>query len=375
MKESSLLRRDAPVERNPVRVLANLRARIDRGERWLHIDFPLALTKGTPAPSELLAYVDYELVNRVDDLISRHGGFTALATRYQAFDTSLIDVTRPVHLPVHLPYARGQVAQGENIFMFFPEVLGLSTSRECDYFGLELIDSWECVFDQVVSPCVGRVAAPETAVDYLTAFCSGRKELTYLASVFHELGHRVGMWKVSPRRTEGLTLNKFQVDVLGELSTDTYLSYLLPEIPGLGLFVMYQRLFWFGRMGSDSDPVRGFLNTDNDCWIGAYLWQVCEKVGCVHVDKTGRFVLRHSQINAVFSHIFADLQALAALVGATHDQSETVASWMRERVPIDGDGLFVYPASMRKILEACSSVPTRVRVPYMLAEEVAHVIV
>ncbi|MGQ5524300.1 hypothetical protein ACUHMQ_13720 [Chitinimonas sp. PSY-7] len=343
--------------------LRSIRTRLDRGDRRIHIDYPLQFTKGKGQPTQCELFVDRALRERVTTLTEQRGGFANFIARYQDFDPRMVDSRWPAHFPVHVLSAKGQIVDGRNIFMFFPEVLGLSTGQEKDYFGLELIDIWDAVFDQVVTPSVQRLFDTQTQFDYFEACCTQRREFIYLASIFHEIGHRVGPWKVSPTKDENIHLSKMQVDIMGELSTDTYVVKFLAEFPELASIVLYQRLFWFGRMHYDQNSLHGALNTDNDAWIGAYLWQVAEQVGCLkHDSATGLWHIDRDRIASVFDVVFDALQAIGARLLNETNQVNVLQRWIGERVPQDEDGLFVYPDSMAQALRRCADVPTRVRV-------------
>lgn len=349
--------------------LRSLREQLDRGERRILIDYPLKFTKGETSVSRCELYVDQNLQQQVAQWLVQYGGFARFMARYHGFDPRLGDCSHPAHFPVHVLSAEGQIAEGRNIFMFFPEVLGLSGGRYEDYFGLELVDVWEAVFDQVVSPCVHNLFDAVTRFDYFETFCTHRPEIIYLASLFHEVGHRVGPWKVSPCRDERMHLSRMQVDIMGELSADTYLVMMLPEFPQLASFVLYQRLFWFGRMQYEQDALHGALNSDNDAWIGAYLWQVAEQVACLsHDAQRGLWHIDKARIPLVFEHVFAELAALGERLYAAGDQAVQLQHWLLAHVPHDDDGCFVYPPRMAAALQRCADIPTRVHLQQPLGE-------
>jgi hypothetical protein len=356
-------------------LLRSLRSKLDHGHQRISINHPLRFTKGETRLSNFEIYVDHLLRDRVIALIQSGGGWSALMDRYAAFDPGLKDLSWPSHFPVHILSGDGQVTDGSNIFMFFPEVLGISGEKPSDYFGLELIDAWECVFDQIITPCLQRIADEKTILEYFTVFCSRRREIIYLASVCHEIGHRVGIWKVSPSRDDRLSLTKMQIDVMGELSTDTYLVKFSNKSFGLAEFVLYQRLFWFGRMLSDQDAVQGALNSDNDAWIGAYLWQIAESIGCLKFNSIdSKYSIKHDLIANVFDMVFEDIRSLEArvLAAGPGDHSLVIQKWMEDRVPQSKTGDFVYPKSMADVFFRCSDVATRIQLPLPLqASQVA----
>jgi hypothetical protein len=99
--------------------------------------------------------------------------------------------------------------------------------------------------------------------------------------VFHEVGHRAGPFKVSPKLHPRLQISAFHLDILSELATDTLEVLMLQAFPELRLFVILYRLFLYGRYGFKDNAVSASVNDDNDAWAGAYLWKKCEKHGCI----------------------------------------------------------------------------------------------
>lgn len=144
--------------------------------------------------------------------ISIQGFFKLTKTekRYAEYDTSLEWVDWPQHYPVHLLAGNGPFTSGKNIFAFFPEALGLLARQTQDVIGLEFIDVWTNIFNSVVFPCVKEVFDLPTQFKVYQSLIINLDQTIYLAAVFHEMGHRCGPWKVSPRPLVEMSISPYE---------------------------------------------------------------------------------------------------------------------------------------------------------------------
>jgi len=74
-------------------------------------------------------------------------------SRYQQYYPESISLEWPKHYATWFVNVQGKASEGQNIFMFFPEVLDLSSGKVEDYFGFEFIDVWTSVFDEIGHRC------------------------------------------------------------------------------------------------------------------------------------------------------------------------------------------------------------------------------
>lgn len=320
------------INTSPQSVLASIKNAIDKNDDIIPFDADFYFTKGKPGKTSGYIFREKVLENDVVNWLKSRVSFDVVMSRYKNYDPNLISLEWPRHYATRFVNVRGKAAEGENIFMFFPEVLGIDAGTIDDYFGFEFVDIWASVFDEIVFPCVRKVFDEETQLKLFTTLRPVLDKTIYLASIFHEVGHRCGYWKVSPEKDSRIHINKFNTDVLGELSTDTLLVNLLPEFPEVLSFIFLQRLFWFGRFGFKNNPMSGKLNEDNDTWIGSYLFNQYIENEVLTKTLNGRWNVNFDLLKALFSHVIKDIDQLGCEVISKTNQNSIIQNWMRKNV-------------------------------------------
>ncbi len=346
---------DAPEE--PRLVAEDLRRRLEANDRWLPLRAEIHLTKTRRSWTEALLMRDHDLEAEVSAWLEQRGGYDEFLARYRRYDPSMASSEWPRHYPFRILAGHGSISGGSNIFVFFPQALGLEPRGEADVFGFEFVDVWSNLFHETVFPCLRRAFDLTTQLEALTTLGASLDRTVYLAAVFHEIGHRSGFWKVSPAAHPELKISSFHRDVLGELATDSLLVKHLEEFPVLVYFVVFQRLFWFGRRGFKDDPRSALSNEDNDAWIGAYLWNSLRASGAI-VATNGAWRLDAKRARASFGQIVDELDELGrrALSVGGAGQDEILSAWMKSRVPfVEGRG-FHLPAELAEIFERCHDI-------------------
>jgi len=174
--------------------------------------------------------------------------------------------------------------------------------------------------------------------------------------VFHELGHEVGPWRVSPTPRPDMHLDGYELDVLGELSTDSLMILQLKECPEIPLFIILQRLFWFSRRGFKENPMHGHLNTDNDAWIGLYLWSKLKRHGVISV-LGDRLDYNPHAVQDCFQEVVHEIDALFVPGAEKEIQRSLIQKWQQEMVSDHlSSGAFCYPEDLRNFLSRCHSI-------------------
>lgn len=336
-------------------VLAGIKNAIDNNDVIIPIDADFYFTKGKPGRTSGYIFREKVLENDVVDWLQSRIAFDTVMSRYKSYDRNLISLEWPKHYATRFVNVCGKAAEGENIFMFFPEVLGIDAGTIDDYFGFEFVDIWSSVFDEIVFPCVRKIFDEESQLKLFTTLRPVLDKTIYLASIFHEIGHRCGYWKVSPDKDSRVHINKFNTDILGELSTDTLLVNLLHEFPEVLYFIFLQRLFWFGRTGFKNDPVSGKLNEDNDTWIGSYLWNKYIDNDALVKMSNGRWHVNFDLLKTSFFHVIKDVDQLGCEVILKSDQNTIIQNWMRNKVEYKNNKFFL-PKEMQSIFLQCADI-------------------
>jgi len=336
------------------RSFERLKNEIEDRNSFIHLKGLFKLTKTERAWVDAVAVRDRHLEREVQEWISSRSSYAEIMDRYGAYDPTLQSREFPRHYPLRMVCGVGSACSGRNIFMFFPNALGLASTGEHDVFGLEFIDVWSNIFRRSVFECVKRTFAIDDQIRISLPLATNLERTIYLSSIFHEIGHRVGPYRISPSRWEGMNLTEFQTDVFGELATDSLLILNLKEFPEVAMFILTQRLFWFGRRGFLDNPLSANINNDNDAWIGAFLWNRLRKT--VIGIRDGKLHLDTTQIESVFQSIVMEIDQLARATCSSANQKELVYQWMANQVPCSR-GRFFLPEELRSVFEKCQDVP------------------
>lgn len=339
----------------PSERLENLKTEIGNNSSLINLTGYFKLTKTETAWVDALAYRDRALEADVLRWITERSDYISILERYAKYDPTLHSKEWPQHYPLRILSGLGAVSSGKNIFMFFPDALGQSPKEESDVFGLEFVDVWSNLFRKSIFECVKRIFVIDSQIDLLLPLELNLEKTIFLSSVFHEIGHRAGPYKVSPKKAPGMNLSNFQVDVFGELATDCQLVVNLDEFPEVALFVLLQRLFWFGRRGFSDDPLSALVNTDNDAWIGSFLWNRLLQSKTI-VIKNDRIRLDKSKIKVCFRAIISEIDLLAERTKGNERQAEIFCEWMSSQIPTARGKSFL-PDSLRKVFELCHDIP------------------
>ncbi|MDF2964733.1 MAG: hypothetical protein K0Q51_121 [Rickettsiaceae bacterium] len=301
---------------------------------------------------------DINLEKRVtkDFLIPK---YNEILQRYKKLDPSIKLEGWPKHYAIKLNLIHGVLANGKNIILSFPGALGIQSKKMEDYFSFELIDIWSKIFRTIIFPCMDRAFTLETKEKIKQIFCKDKdiEYISYLTSIFHEVGHHVGPWRIFPRWNTNKRISKFQHSILTELATDSLLVDRLYDFEEIILCVFLQRLFWFGRDGFDSDERCGNVNKDNDCWIGSYLWEKYTESGCIKNTERGLEV-NIERIPQTFQVICSEINLLAAELERANfsHHISIVQRWMNRNLRHDKEG-FLLPEGFIEVLLKCREIP------------------
>lgn len=334
--------------------LEKFKTQFDNKDLVINFEGHFYPTKGDSGVSNGTIHRQLEVENAVRAKLEKDDSYNTIVAGYQRYDSRLTDTAFPRHYASKFVDLSGPLTDNHNIFLFFPEALGIRSDKMEDYFGVEFIDVWRDVFEEIVLPCATKVFCEQSNAR-IASVLNNLEQTIYMASVFHEIGHRVSPWKVSPCKDPRVNIKPFYLDVLGELSTDSLMVWQCQQFEDLALFVMLQRIFWFGRFGHDRDPKSGSLNSDNDCWNGAYLWHKYLE-NDVLVPVGDKWQIHFERIVPTFKQAVEDIDGLAQTLFGRDDQDELVFNWMKQRVEyVEGKG-FVYPQSMKAVLDTTTAV-------------------
>jgi hypothetical protein len=184
---------------NQMKLLNNIKSAISNDKDIIFINGNFQFTKGKSGKSTGYVLRDRMLEKDVVKWINNRTSFDTLIRRYKEYDSNLKATEWPRHYATRFINVNGNAAEGENIFMFFPEVLGLRSNHIEDYFGFEFVDVWTSVFDEVVFPCMRRVFDVSSQLIIYRTLRPVLEKTIYLASVFMKLAIDVAAGKFHQR--------------------------------------------------------------------------------------------------------------------------------------------------------------------------------
>lgn len=340
-------------------VIESIKKQIKSGSGYIFIPpkTNFTLTKGDMGKSHGFLIRDKVLENEVHKDISTFG-LKKILNRYKKFDPKLKFDKWPEHYPIKVHLMNGVINNGENIFMIFPSALGIHSNKAENYFSFEFIDVWEKIFLNIIFPCVERIFTSNIYAKIKELFGIRILYTTYITSLFHEFGHYVGPWRIFPNKDKNIKIKKFQSDILGELSTDSLLGETLFDFNEIGLCVLLQRLFWYGRMGFNIDNLQANVNKDSDCWIGSYLWNKFRDSNCIFSTKRG-WEINIEYISTTFKSINDEINTLSNELKSA-DKKEHIAivnKWMQQHMKHDIKLGYLLPDEFREVLFECNNIP------------------
>lgn len=340
----------------PEQILNQTKQALKNKQAIFHLKGQFHLTKSQANYSDVLLERDFSLEGRTYQYLTEKTGIAPLIRRYHQYDPELDMTNLPPHYAMRILSGAGSICSGANIFMFFPIVLGLPVRQREDSFGFEFVDIWKNIFHNSIFPCVREVFSISSQLEIHRHLQNELERTIYLASIFHELGHEVGPWRISPQPRSNMNLDGFELDVVGELSTDSLMILKMSDYPELALFIILQRLFWFTRRGFKDDPIHGFLNSDNDSWIGIYLWKKLHQHKVLYYENE----LLHydsSCVSGCFQEIVNELDSLHVPNANKEIQRARVQLWMKSASPYqEHEKKFIYPEDFRFLLSRCQKI-------------------
>ena len=248
----NLTREGNPINeaRPGVSILERLARWVESSHPLVRVDDELKLTKGVGhCDAWLLRKSEIEKRVRQDIQLRIPGGIGEVVRRYGHRYHEALAPEWPAHFGVDVLGGRGPVSTGANVFAFFPGASGVPSTDPRHQFGFEFLNVWQQVFDRIVFPAARLILDTASQCEVQVLLQHNVADVAYLGSVLHELGHRVGPFRVSPAQNSKMALpaGNLQFDACGELTTDSLGIALLPELPAWAACVTLYRLLFFPR--------------------------------------------------------------------------------------------------------------------------------
>jgi len=270
--------------------------------------------KGKSAYNWCIVEIDHDNIQKISVFLDTIGGYEFVKNKYADFFKH--KASFPNHLPARILAAnkKGNAGQPHQVAWFLDQFLPNIELQSDDQniCGLELITSWEALFEEVYTPALVATFDKETVTTF-AALSAGFSlgTIATFAAIIHDAGHGMGANACLP----SLPLYSKEIPLtwygaLGELTTDmAALALLSSKVPFLISFILPFRLFGYIRKGIEIDKKYAGLNHDYDQLAGAVLFQVLfqKKV----ISRNGnQWHLEFNAIEEVAYHLLVELNTL-----------------------------------------------------------------
>ena len=333
---------------------------IESSEPRFHIQGRLTLTKGSGLCDAWLyrrRLVEHRVRRDVDLRVP--GGISGVARRFADRYGGTISTEWPEHFAADVLRSRGPLTDG-NIFLFFPWAAGIVSRNPRHHFGLELINVWEQSFHKIVFPAMEAILDSESCENLGGLLKTGLSEVIYMASQLHEVGHRVGPFRVIPNPDPkmNLSVGNLLFDACGELTADALMVALVPELEELAAFVTAARLIFFPRKGYDKSRGNN-ISSDNDALLAPVIWHIAREHDAIYPVAGGRFHIAPKLLRGVYTAALDSVDALGQeLISSDPRYQAGIAKrWMQEHVDTAGENIYCLPAELSSIYDRLRFLP------------------
>ncbi|KZN59872.1 hypothetical protein N473_02850 [Pseudoalteromonas luteoviolacea CPMOR-1] len=275
---------------------------------------------------------------------------------YQAFSMDGKKVVLPKHYPVSMTEREGVLGGNRNVFMYFPYCMGEMDSNPDNHFSLEFVESSQEIYSNVVRPCLYKTFINADEIN--NKLVNNIKNLTYLFSLFHEIGHLIGPWQATPNRREDLLVKPFYHAIMGELAADLMIARCNPSYSDISLMNLVGKMFFYARKGFCDSPTRAMVNLDNDSWGGVYMIKSLLDQGVI--TRSGN--LYHMDLDRLIDGLIYQFNQVHELglevikLKTKEEQMAFVESWMRTQLEYDEEG-YLIPEEVINMFNLLKDVP------------------
>ncbi|CAH9057913.1 hypothetical protein PSECIP111951_01764 [Pseudoalteromonas holothuriae] len=276
---------------------------------------------------------------------------------YQTFSMDGRKVVLPKHYPVSMTEREGVLNGNRNVFMYFPYCMGGMDANPDNHFSLEFIESSQAIYFNVVAPSLYEVFVNADEIDQKLS--NKIKNLTYLFSLFHEIGHLIGPWQATPKRRDDLLIKPYYHAIMGELAADLMIARCNPEYLEISLMNLVGKMFFYARKGFMENPIQAMVNLDNDSWGGVFMIKSLLDQGVVtrsgdkyHMDLDKLMDGLIYQFNQVH-----ELGLEVIKLKTKDEQMAFVESWMSAQLDYDDEKGYSIPKEIINIFNLLKHVP------------------
>lgn len=334
---------------------------LDRNDPHLKIEgTDVRLLDGTRGPMTIHVARDFPLENGVTHYLTERVSMETILRRARAHGTPTTELPR--YYPVRL-VAANNPAVFSNYLLVLPDLYGLEPSEAYSCRALEVVCYAEANAAQILVPTLDRLADTDTRKRVARELLPAYSEIYSAWSLFHDLGHALGPYKILPSRDCRVKVTDRQIAHLGEAFSDTLASELVPEAPWVTVLMVLTRIFVWGRRGFGADPELSEMNSDYDVWLGGAILRRAVKWQGLTLDSRGKMHLDSGALCGMAKEMFADLKALAVqLRGRSVERQVAVAAeWMKTEVEQNASGQFRLTSLQRSLYERLSDLPEKPR--------------
>lgn len=284
----------------------------------------------------------FDIENKIKTSLNEGDFYAEYARRIRSSFDDGIEIKYPFHIPYRSLNSTGIFDDGRNVFLYFPQGVGLETDNIDHVFGIELISASTEIFKKNILPSIKLFGMEnDPGIKHMS---ENFQETIYLYSVLHEGAHSCGPFRVLPTPLPNMNIGMKAISVLGEMYSDMCVSFANDRYSELLPFIMFMRLFWYGRL--DRSPGSVNVTKDYDSWITAYLFKKLEERSAFSFDNE-KLLLDWGATLELCREIRAELLELASDALRSPNSREYFNKWMKQSLNQNENGPVYSPELLK----------------------------
>ena len=327
-----------------IKSILDLSTNILDGEKYIFLDGNFSFTKGAKGKGYAWIIIQEEIIQKSNNILSLVSSLDELISRYEKYQGAKL--VKPNHYPVKFLSKQGIFTKNSNVFMYFPFAAGMKSNNISKHVSFEFVSTTISIMEKIIVPASKKLFP--TDILFLDDMLKDIEQYTYIFSFFHEVGHQVGPWQVSPEKNERLKIGGKLHSIFGELSADLLIAKYCSEVPYATVLNIFGKIFYYGRFGESPSSHLAQISNDNDSWVGVFLLKRLLQNGVIS-DRHSAYTLSIDLLMKTLSDLSDEIEELGRSVlelETKKEQEDKLLNWMKKEFEVRQESYFL-PAEVQ----------------------------